>query len=597
MLEITISWILFSILFASLIEGKILRRKAKYQGEYDGDYEDYDAVHENYDATNEIEFISIPKFTSTAESKMVNEGETIKLSCIVDKLDNLIIMWKKGSKVISLNNKVFENDDERIKVMKVPNGNELTIRLAEADDAGEYICQVTAVETIELVYNVEIRVNPVIESIPESGFIKVTIGDPVTLSCRVTQGYPTPEVVWRRKDQPLPTGENTLSGLSIEFSTTDRHYSGIYTCTADNGGTETATAETMLTVQHPPEIEKNKLFIKITEENEVEIICIVHAIPIAKVDWFRDGTLLEPKENVITRRGNKHILLLPGIVKDDQRGKYECKAKNDLGEATASTAADPAQFTSSEDGSDMDKYVLEWIVISASEVTECNIKYTTEGDRKDWIFKTAFMKKVDSETYAGKVTLDHLKPGKRYIVQIASKNAHTFSEYGDEFFFGTKEDQIEATSTEEIFSETDYFEEYETDSQPVYETEEGSGMKESKTTNEGILEMLFTTRSDEGSGLNESHRSKGSVMGVQYEIESNEGSGEFLEGSIEEDLVWPSEATNMIDEKIGIEENDVFSGSGEIELPNQEKSISVSKSLIYNPLEGLIFFATLVIVI
>ena len=66
--------------------GKILRRKAKYQGDYDGDYEDYDAVYENYDATDEVESTSIPTFISTAESLMINEGDTIKMSCLVDKL-------------------------------------------------------------------------------------------------------------------------------------------------------------------------------------------------------------------------------------------------------------------------------------------------------------------------------------------------------------------------------------------------------------------------------------------------------------------------------------------------------------------------------
>ena len=96
----------------------------------------------------------------------------------------------------------------------MPNGNRLTIRLAEEDDAGEYLCQVTAAETIELVHDVQIRgdkwtkssnlkslfsVKPKIESIPESGLVKVTAGEPVELSCKVTQGYPTPEVLWRRK--------------------------------------------------------------------------------------------------------------------------------------------------------------------------------------------------------------------------------------------------------------------------------------------------------------------------------------------------------------------------------------------------------------
>ena len=41
----------------------------------------------------------------------------------------------------------------------------------------------------------------------------------------------------------MPTGEDFISGLSIEFPTTNRHHSGKYTCSADNGGTKVATAK------------------------------------------------------------------------------------------------------------------------------------------------------------------------------------------------------------------------------------------------------------------------------------------------------------------------------------------------------------------
>ena len=101
---------------------------------------------------------------------------------------------------------------------------------------------------------------PKIVAVPESGLIKVKAGEPVELSCKVTQGYPAPEVLWRRKvslnkikyrglnnsimqERPMPTGEDFISGQSIYYPTTTRHHSGSYTCTADNRATETATAE------------------------------------------------------------------------------------------------------------------------------------------------------------------------------------------------------------------------------------------------------------------------------------------------------------------------------------------------------------------
>ena len=56
-----------------------------------------------------------------------------------------------------MNDKPYEKDDDRIEVEKIPNGNKLSVRLAGKDDAGEYLCQVTAKETIELVHDVQIR--------------------------------------------------------------------------------------------------------------------------------------------------------------------------------------------------------------------------------------------------------------------------------------------------------------------------------------------------------------------------------------------------------------------------------------------------------
>ena len=42
----------------------------------------------------------------------------------------------------------------------------------------------------------------------------------------------------------MPTwGEDFISGLSIEFSNINRHHSGKYTCSVDNGGTKVATAK------------------------------------------------------------------------------------------------------------------------------------------------------------------------------------------------------------------------------------------------------------------------------------------------------------------------------------------------------------------
>merc|ERR1719430_2439512 len=92
------------------------------------------------------------------------------------KLENLIIIWKKGTKIVTLGDKPYEDDDKRIQVenvwketnntddadddatenKKVQLGNNLVIRLSEENDAGDYTCQVSSANVLELKHSVKI---------------------------------------------------------------------------------------------------------------------------------------------------------------------------------------------------------------------------------------------------------------------------------------------------------------------------------------------------------------------------------------------------------------------------------------------------------
>ena len=74
-------------------------------------------------------------------------------------------------------------------------------------------------------------------------------GDSVTLGCQVTKGSPAPEVKWRRKERKLPSGEESINGLSMTFTSVTRRHSGVYICSADNGFGEPSTAVLRVDVQ------------------------------------------------------------------------------------------------------------------------------------------------------------------------------------------------------------------------------------------------------------------------------------------------------------------------------------------------------------
>ena len=75
-------------------------------------------------------------------------------------------------------------------------------------------------------------------------------------------------------------------------------------------------------MQHKPEIEQEETFIHSRDGDEVEITCTIHASPAAEVEWYRNGQLLDPRNFVITQRGNRHSLLLQKIGKRDTHGQF-----------------------------------------------------------------------------------------------------------------------------------------------------------------------------------------------------------------------------------------------------------------------------------
>jgi hypothetical protein len=287
----------------------------------------------------------------------------------------------------------------------------------------------------------------VVESVPRSGNIKVEAGQPVELACKVLKGSPLPEVTWRRQERPMPSGEQSVTGLSISYPKTSRHHSGIYHCEADNGWGSPATAKIRLDVQHKPEIEQEETFIHSRDGDEVEITCTIHASPLAEVEWYKNGQLLDLKNNVITKRGNRHSLLLQKIGETDTHGKYQCRAVNQFGEAMALTEvsgkAAPANFKSLPMGEGLTTYNLEWVVMSSSEVSEFKVEYKEDSEGGDWKEVVAKVNKVELESYAGEITLEKLRPATRYVARVAAKNSYGYSSFSKNFDFSTYNDEVE----------------------------------------------------------------------------------------------------------------------------------------------------------
>ena len=63
---------------------------------------DYDNINKDDD------MMATPKFVSLPQSVMVKEGETVRLPCIVDRLEGFVLIWKRGPEIITVANQVID---------------------------------------------------------------------------------------------------------------------------------------------------------------------------------------------------------------------------------------------------------------------------------------------------------------------------------------------------------------------------------------------------------------------------------------------------------------------------------------------------------
>lgn len=169
--------------------------------------------------------------------------------------------------------------------------------------------------------------------------------------------------------------------------------------------------------------------------------CTVHAAPLATVEWYMNGQLLEPETSVISKQGNRHTLYITGIGNKHTHGKYMCRAVNALGEASKVTEvsgrAKPAQMTSSLVGSEPDRFTLTWVTQSNTKIDKFKVEYR-EKDGDKWIQVFSSPTEPTPQTFQGSILLENLTPGTEYTGRIESMNMYGWSDHNTQFKFSTK---------------------------------------------------------------------------------------------------------------------------------------------------------------
>lgn len=332
----------------------------------------------------------VPNFVTPGQTYRIATGSTVVLPCRITEPGSYVLAWKRGIAVLTAG-PVKVTPDPRVSLLPANPGSttsqqlpgipgfttggsySLELKNVRPQDAGDYVCQIGTLEPREITHTLEILVPPRIHYVSHNGPLDVLQGATVKMECRAS-GNPVPTVAWTRKNNVLPSGERSVSGLSLVIQHVDRHSAGQYQCSADNGVGQTDSKHLVLNVLYAPEVETERSVIHTGLGLEAQLVCIVHAAPDPQVLWFKDTAQLGTTEQHSSHsKGNRYTLVIRNVTSADF-GNYSCVGSNIHGKARGhlylTGAAGPATFDSPPIGSEKDIYNISWSVNSHAAVIE-----------------------------------------------------------------------------------------------------------------------------------------------------------------------------------------------------------------------------------
>ncbi|XP_055525048.1 neurotrimin isoform X1 [Wyeomyia smithii] len=388
----------------------------------------------------------VPRFISRGHTYRAVVGDTLVLPCEVENLGTLVLLWRRGTNVLTAS-QLMVTRDERIRLV---NGYNLEISELEPQDAGDYVCQISDKINKDQVHTVEILVPPSVRAIPPSGQLTARKGGAVTLECKAS-GNPVPSIYWTKRSGAGKSAAKIGEGPILTLERVERQQAGVYQCTADNNVGDPVTVDMRLDVLYPPDISVDKSWIHSGEGFEAQLECIVHADPQPTVSWYQNSFPIQPTDRrTMSSRGNRHTLTIRHVQQEDF-GNYSCVADNTLGRSKkymeVSGRPGPAEFVSPPWSRSPDSYNLTWKVESYPPLLEVRLLYRKlmmnetfqqPGRWHDVILTPSPRPISEPLTHVMAFTLRGLLPSSVYESIVQAKNRYGWNEVSDIFQFYTQ---------------------------------------------------------------------------------------------------------------------------------------------------------------
>jgi len=405
------------------------------------------------DKTERTEPSQTPTFKSETQTLVIDSGDTVRLPCIVDRLEGFVMMWKLQDKILTVADQIV---DKRYSLVSERNGNHLVISQVNEHDAGVYTCRISSYHDTELHHSVQVRTAPSIKTEPDQ-LIIVREGSPATLVCTATAGNPVPKLSWRRRSDPnedvYTRVHVTETQATLSLGQITRESAGHYTCLADNGYNDKIVEKTVqIKVEYPPTVRVTEKSLHTGLGDEEELVCHVTGVPRPEVTWFRDGHPLDSRTNnvLMFHKNGRHSLTILDIDSTSV-GDYQCVANNTVGVDASiiklTGHAKEAIVLSSTESQEKSSYNLIWQVQSKTPVSKFIISLRKVGDAlwKNYDVVVDIPEYVDDQdndyekdTVNGRFRITGLEEASVYQVKIAAENVFGISTPLNIFTFATK---------------------------------------------------------------------------------------------------------------------------------------------------------------